>query len=442
MSESLGKDSVVHHPVHGRGIVCDSRFRGFQVKVKFDKGTARWMKRSELRFSSPTRQPRVPTAESLPDSPRLKYRRMVEAFKLGIVPDEAVHEFTFGRSREVKSIKSWLADGDRNVLLLVGGYGSGKTHLLEYTRWMALNAGYACAMVELDANEAPLHGPKRVYRRLLQNFRYRTADGRVLGFRDFIAEVSSKKHGLDGHQFLGELLQRARTSGVSDGMWNWIEGHESWLTPRLFDEATSANLYCYILSALSRGATSIGLNGLLLLFDEAETLDVGATGYRIEKGLNFLRGLALTCKSARMLDEDVGRHHWQAQGFFGSKSGLQYSGRYSHIPFIFRRPCHLKAIFGFAPHSVLEETFLADEEQLELSSLGDNALREVFQHICDVYKGAHDVLPEQRLLDRIFELLEDGLDDSTRLFMKTAIDTMDIRRLTAIGRISKPKQNG
>ena len=429
-------EGVVHHPTHGRGTVCESRFRGFQLKVRFDKGQVRWVRRSDLRVSSPDVQAGVAPKRTVTDTPRLKYRRMVEAFKLGIVPDEAVHEFTFGRSTEVESIRAWLNDPDRSVLLLVGGYGSGKTHLLEYTSWMALSDGYACAMVELDANEAPLHGPKRVYRRLLQNFRYKNTEGRILGFRDFIGELSSQNSPLYNHKFLGGPLRQARTSGISEAMWNWIEGHESWMTPRLFDHTTCANLYCYLFSALSQGAKSIGLNGLLLLFDEAETLDVGATGYQIERGLNFLRGLSMTCKSAPELDEDVVRH-WNAPGSFGARSRLQYSGNYSQIPFILQRPSHLKAIFGFAPSNVLRQTFLADEERLELSNLADDSLREVFQHMCDVYKGAHEFLPDQRVLDRIFSLLEQGLDDSTRMFMKTAIDTMDIRRLTAIGRITR-----
>lgn len=444
MSEESRVGEEVHHLVHGRGTVTDSRFRGFQLKVKFDRGQPRWVRPNQLEFTKQKSRRPSPVADkpAVVATPRLKYRRMVEAFKLGIVPDQAVREFTFGRSPEISFTNDWLEDPDRNVLLLVGEYGSGKTHLLEYIRWMALDAGYACAMVELHANESPLHKPKRVYRRLIKDFRYKNGRGEeARGFRDFISELSKNDTNLDGHRFLGPVLRSARTSGVPDGMWEWIEGHASWRRPKLYDYATCANLYCYVLSALGKGATELGLKGLLLLFDEAETLDVAASGYQIDKSVNFLRGLAMTCESAPELDETARQEPWR-QGYYGAESRLQYGGYNPDIPYVWERPSHLKSIFSFVPGPAIEGGYLAEVEPLDLSDLDESARREVFEHMCHVYKGAHDYVPDQKILERTFRLLADGLDDSIRLFMKTTIETMDIRRLISIDRIQKPERDG
>ncbi len=440
--EQPSPGSGVHHRVFGNGTVLESRYRGFMLRVRFADGATRWVRRHQVDIVAP-RAAQAQT-ELIVEAPpaSLEHRRMVEAFKLGIVPDQAVREFTFGRDDEVGFIREWLADPDRPLLLLIGEYGSGKTHLLEYVRWFALDAGYACSMVELDPNEAPLHRPKRVYAGLIRGFRYTDAGGKVRGFRDFIRDLATRRTSLKDHPFLAQPIQAAKSATESEDLWAWIEGQESWRYPKLFDYSTSANLYCHILSGLSCGATELGLKGLLLLFDEAEILDVGATSYQIQQGYNFLRGLTLVCKSARELKEDVG-YEWRGQrpGRFGAKSRLQYDGHYPSIPFIWRSPSNLKALFGFAPTNQLDSTFLRSEERLEIESLSHNVLREVFQHICTVYQGAHNYLPNDTVRQRVFRHLRDGLGDNTRMFMKTAIETMDLSRLVSLGRIPKPSRN-
>ena len=445
--------SGVHHRVFGQGQVVESRYRGFKLQVQFADGVVRWVRRHEVDIGTPTAAKPQPERAVGPPPPSLKFRRMVEAFKLGIVPDEAVREFTFGRDEEVRSIGEWLAAPARSVLLLLGEYGSGKTHLLEYVRWHALDAGYACSMVELDPNEAPLHRPKRVYAGLVRGFRYRDATGKVRRFRDFIRDLAGRTTSLNDHPFLALPIQAARSGTESEDLWTWIEGQESWRSPTLFDHSTSANLYCNILSGLSRGATPLGLKGLLLLFDEAESLDVGATNYQIERGMNFLRGLVLVCKSAPELREDVEDYvrtsfSWDGLrsnlvGHFGALSGLQYSGHRTSTPFIWRSPSHLKALFAFAPTHRIGTTFLSGAEQLEIESLSQDVLKEIFQRMCTIYQEAHGYLPSDSVRQRVYKLLKDGLGDNTRMFMKTAIETMDLRRLISLGRIPKPtSRNG
>ena len=79
---------------------------------------------------------------------------------------------------------------------------------------------------------------------------------------------------------------------------------------------------------------------------------------------------------------------------------------------------------------------------MEIESLSNDVLKEVFEHICTVYRGAHDYLPTNTARQRVFKHLRDGLADNTRMFMKTAIETMDLSRLVSVGRIPKPPRNG
>ncbi|MBO3757598.1 MAG: DUF2791 family P-loop domain-containing protein, partial [Candidatus Brockarchaeota archaeon] len=117
---------------------------------------------------------------------QLEARKIIEALRLGIVPQKYVEEFTFGREKEIKQIKSWLSNEDESSLILVGEYGVGKTHILEYLYSYLLKDNWAVSIVNLDPNELPFHKPKRVYEAIISSFRF----GKNRNFRDFLKEIS------------------------------------------------------------------------------------------------------------------------------------------------------------------------------------------------------------------------------------------------------------
>ena len=164
----------VHHPQYGRGVVKLTLHKGFELLVAFEDGLTRWVRIDELTETGITQitEPPVPPLPVFSDE-RLRFRRMIEAFRLGIVPYDCVEEFTFGRDKETKEIMDWLNSHDEGTFLIVGEYGTGKTHLLHYALGNALQNGFAIAWVEMDPNEAPFHKPKRVYNHLIKNFKYR-----------------------------------------------------------------------------------------------------------------------------------------------------------------------------------------------------------------------------------------------------------------------------
>jgi len=176
----------VHHPKYGRGVVKQTRHKGFELRVDFEDGLTRWVRLDELTETEITQITKPPVPPSVFPDERLKSRRMIEAFRLGIVPYDCVEEFTFGRTKETREIMNWLNDPNKGSLIVVGEYGTGKTHLLHYALGKALQDGFAAAWVEMDPNEAPFHKPKRVYNHLIKNFKYRDKQtGQLKGFRFF-----------------------------------------------------------------------------------------------------------------------------------------------------------------------------------------------------------------------------------------------------------------
>jgi hypothetical protein len=350
---------------------------------------------------------------------------MIEAFRCGIVPHDCVQDFTFGRDHEIQQLMEWLRDPDKSTLLLVGEYGTGKTHLLDYTYWYALHENFAAARVEMDPNEAPFHKPKRVYARLIQTFRFRSkTDGQFKGFRDFLKETLASGAFKD-HEYFRHLI--GRTS--EENLWDWIEAREAGgkppdysqlpspdysQLPSMYDFSTAANIYCYLLSALGWAARKIlGLSGLLLIFDEAEALDISYY-YQLEKGRNFLRALIRTAKDDAQLLEPPYR----------SNTGLGYCGRRGqYIPFLYRQPSGLKLLFAFA-----QARFEIDGARIDLQPLSDAALKEVFKHICLLYNSAYEFLEEDLTIDRIFKRVT-AQGGRTRLFVKGAVEALDLARL-------------
>jgi len=363
---------------------------------------------------------------------------MIEAFRLGIVPHDCINEFTFGRNSETKELLSWLDSPAASTLLLIGEYGTGKSHLLHYAYSRALHEGFAVALVDMDPNEAPFRKPKRVYRRLVQTFKYlpeRHAPAK--GFRDFVRAILAEG-ALRRDEYFGHLT----STTTDEKLWDWIEGQEAAVRPwdpryegryshlpGLYDYSTAVNVYCHLLSTLGWAAVQIlGLKGLLLLFDEAEGIGVYDYAYQEEKNHLFLKALIRTAAS----DERLLGSPW--------KTSLDYCGYASRVPFLHQSPSGLKLLFAFTS---LEWNYvhywgqrvgdprvpeLQSATELELEPLSDEALQEVFREICLRYDSAYDFLEGDLTISHIFDHIASRAG-RTRLFVKGAVEALDLVRL-------------
>ena len=397
---------------------------------------------------------------------------MIESFRLGIVPYDCVHEFVFGRESETTQLLEWIDGGSQNTMLVVGEYGSGKTHFLHYAYGQALQAGYAVAFVEMDVNESPFHRPKHVYHQLVRSLRYQNGShgsGRFLAFRDMLREALAG-YSFDDHVYFRRLKGRT----IDETLWDWIEGRDRSVRPpnihesmqfgsvradfgiverrlermgeslrevqRLFDgtpEKSSAgynkmpglypyykaaNIYCYLLSGLAWAAKHIlGLPGLLLIFDEAENVDQYENLYQADKSKNFLKALARTADGdARLLDPP-------------DQSGLDFCrmGIGPRIPFLYKPDSGLKLLFGWTPVSILDSfPELRDACQVPLEPLPFTAQRDLLLHLLllyqDAYESSREPIPHAHT-DLIFSRIT-GRRESTRYFVKGSVEALDLLR--------------
>ena len=301
---------LIEHADYGRGEIRKRRYGGFELYVAFDDGISRWVRNHEVRTLSenPILTKPMPTKPKITET-QMKARQILEALRLGIVPELYAEEFTFGRDEEISKIKTWLANSEGS-LILIGEYGSGKTHLLHNVFYSAVNDNWAAAMISLDPNEQAFHKPKAIYEYIIRSFRFKDQNGQHGDFREFLRTIATNptSHKLSGHKYLSKMVRRIKDDGDNEDFWEWIEGkpEANNIVPKMYEKATCANIYCYILSGIGWAAKNImGLNGLTILFDEAESVDPGwFTHYQYNKAKNLTKGIVFTSKNDKILIED------------------------------------------------------------------------------------------------------------------------------------------
>lgn len=456
---------TVFHRFYGEGTVVGTAHRGFSLRVQFE-GFVRWVMKREVEWiGGPEPGPATIRNLGLPVRPQdqgsaeaggpaeagaeppdphggmdaFRSRRIVEALRLGVTPVDEVPRLTFGRQAEISKIEGWLNESAAGTLLAAGDYGSGKTHLLRWAYAYGLENGWAVALVDVDPYEAPFHKPKRLYRYIVSSLRYRDPDtGRVDRFRKLLEKSLARKPMHDHCYF-----KNAEPTS-SESIWLWLQGFESirpyefvaegggyfgfnryrFVKP-MYDYTTAANIYCYLLSGLSWASTNIGLKGLIICFDEAESVDSWNYSYQLDRGLNFLAALQLTAANSKAL---VG-HPRFSQLNYCRKPGVD------DIPFIYRIPTALKLFFALTPPSLRDlEQRLGDFRNLDRVSvqpLDRSVFEPLFRMVTDIYSKAYGWSPDGRLRDLLESALSKlGRDEvSTRRLVKAQVEALDLLRL-------------
>ncbi|MDQ2873778.1 MAG: DUF2791 family P-loop domain-containing protein [Actinomycetota bacterium] len=99
------------------------------------------------------------------EAPAVARRRAIEALRAGVPSRDAVAATGSGQTAiedRFESLRDAAAAGNPGGLLLGGGFGSGKSHLLEHLARLALDAGFTVSRVVIS-KETPLHDPAKVF---------------------------------------------------------------------------------------------------------------------------------------------------------------------------------------------------------------------------------------------------------------------------------------
>lgn len=146
---------------------------------------------------------------------------IIEDLRAGIPPLGAVRQFTVGRQHEIDQLLVTLRTGQPAVTLLQANYGTGKSHLLQLIREMALAEGYVVSTIVVDAkSEVRFNRMDQVLGAAFRGLEYVDTNGRVQrGLPSFFNLLSSW---LD-RQKAGGLERRFYDDLSTGGTWKYSD---------------------------------------------------------------------------------------------------------------------------------------------------------------------------------------------------------------------------
>lgn len=238
-------------------------------------------------------------------------RRAVERLRAGLFDPVAVDRLTMEEEAVVKNFSKGLQaleKGQSSHLCICGSYGQGKSHNLTYLQRQALSKGYAASLVQLDVREVPFHQFSVVYQSLMKNLSLPTGESFVEAWEKCSLEVLDDMP----HRFrmiLQAMLSKNKFSVKKGGVKNrlkpkdfghWLEqalmGHnlplahlKQILKAREVDgyreqplTARGNTIHIQMVQSLGKLLNAMGYKGLVLFFDEAESIAQGRLSTRIK----------------------------------------------------------------------------------------------------------------------------------------------------------------
>lgn len=364
-------------------------------------------------------------------------RRAIERLRDGLFDPVAVNRLTM-EEEQVKKIFSQglkaLEKGQSEHLCICGSYGQGKSHTLTYLNRCALSQGYATSFVQLDLREIPFHQFSCVYRSLMEKLSL--PDGKAFAA---VWKRESNNHSLEllhamPHRFrmiLTAMLSednplpkkekslKRHKNDRSKEFSNWLEKalmNHDFPTPLLknifkyrdiagykkHSLICRGNLpYIQMVQALGKVLKEMGYKGLLLFFDEAESIAQGRLGNR--------------AKSYEILDQ-----------FFQSKDSIYPIFAFTDDFFDrVRNEQYAKENQLFSRNYV--EAW-KDLHIVRLQDFSSDRWKELQNRLIQLYIEAYQIdLPDQMgIRERLQNLLEKLPVQETRFKLKALVHQLDI----------------
>jgi hypothetical protein len=269
-------------------------------------------------------------------------RRIIDSVgSSGIPPEYGFQYFTVGLDELTEVIdrdyfQQLIKAGGSSFKLIVGTFGTGKTHLLYILRELAWKNNFATSYVVLKPEETPFHKLDLVYREIANNLQpplspKEAMSGTEKGIESFIirwfnTQFDSNKTILgtadDGEikevleHYVNNNIKGYESSSFTYAVRNafkallenntetfeiilpWLKGesyskeHKNYGILQKLDQTTAFPR----LRSLGQWIRSIGFSGLVILFDEAEVV-ASFRSRQMELLLNNLRQLIDTCQS-------------------------------------------------------------------------------------------------------------------------------------------------
>ena len=455
---SLEVGATVEHGEHGPGRVVQLVRGGRAAMVRFERlgKLDIHVGAHEVKVvAAPPRARATSLAMPVDTAPRLDAAalQLLEALRLGTVPGAGLDLYTVGRERELAAIDADLAAvraGQGAARVVLGDYGTGKTHLLEHVGARALQQGFLVGYTALDPIDVPASNPRRVHRGLVHALRHPDSS-RGTGLMPLIERA--RGHERVKARFLGASPSGGRHPHLSPALnllnrlddteaapvLDWLEGAPQDHTPELnarfglygrnalpalMDYRPWAHIYTHLLTGLAGLAHETGHAGLVLLLDEAEFFRTLGSENR-----DFAERLFRALVAAALHDEPL--------PFDPTLEPRGGRGDLRELPHRFTGHCPLYVVIAMTPAQAGDhwvESLLPGHRITALSPLGPEHYRALSARVIDLYAARHTRLAPKRdalsqlIGDLMFKGLTDGSFQNPRAAVKFVLDLLDLSR--------------
>ena len=432
--------ATVNHPLFGRGAVLELRSAGREAAVRFDSGIRAVTQVSMLTVLGESaaaaggvtsHKPLAARSTETQLSPRkkrtLEARRTIEALRYGVVPIQRIRDLSAGLSAERDSLHRGLDEVERSggdVRIVLGEYGTGKSHFFELAAQEALERNFLVATASLDVREVPPNRPQRIYNALVRALRYPDSPDsgslaplldRIVSQPALYASLMEKARGTLFSSVLSNYSMLHKAGGEPfDLLMDWISGEKLFIksvrdalpangkefpVPALSMMTTAADQYCYLLNGWGWIAHEAGYAGLAILLDESEHYSLlNARGQ--ERADNFFKGMIYTAMASR-------------PGCRIDKEALQHQRR--EHPFRFAERSELLLMFAVTPSAnTFDYRRWLNEDQI-LSLKGRPSREEMdalVAHLRELHREAYSydrASQDSGIAHGLLEFLENGL---------------------------------
>lgn len=445
-------NATVTHPLFGRGQVLQLRNSAREAVVRFDNGVKTVVASNMLKVledfnstkattSKPQNQQKNYDAKAL-KTIDFESRRTIEALRFGIVPHQKIRELSVGLASEFDSLQkafTSVSEHGGDVRVIVGEYGSGKSHFFEVATKEALERNFLVGKISLDVNEVPPNRPQRIYNALVKSLIYPDSPdtGTLIPLLDKILDDQVLYNSLLekslGTVFASILYNystlRNKPGEALDAFLDWVYGEKVYIkdvrayliaknknfpVPTLPASATSADQYCYLLNGWSWLANKAGYAGLAILIDESEHYSL-LTQLGQERADNFFRALVYTTMASNpmcKIQEQELQHQKREHSF-------RFAQR-SEILFMFA-VTPTAGSFGY-------KSWLDKEQIITLNGyLSQSAINELMNKLKTLHQQAYGYSKEDKT-DDVTKILLSCLENrliNLRQTIRLAIDVYD-----------------
>lgn len=247
---------------------------------------------------------------------RFPSRCAIERLRDGLFDPVAVNRLTIEEDRIKnafsKGLKA-LEKGKASHLCICGSYGQGKSHTINYLSQLALSQGYATSIVPLDIREVPFHQFSAVYQSLMEKLTLPDGNKFTTAWKNWAQKDSLALLETMPHRFKMILMAMLCKNKKLSSKENSLKKHQNfrpkeyghWLDKALMGHnvpvSSLKNVFKYrevegyqkqslnchgndpyiqMVQSLGKILKEMGYKGLLLFFDEAESIAQGRLGHR------------------------------------------------------------------------------------------------------------------------------------------------------------------